>query len=307
VPLPCASEVHFTDGDVYRNGFGLVFENDMFNRMDWHFSNGIDLSYIHPAFRKSPFNSLLIPVQERTGDRPVYGLRLRQEIYTPRDLIRGEIQKGDHPYAAVLGLEEFRILNRPEDGWRFTTGLQIGVIGPIALGFQAQDFIHRITPSEPPKGWENQIGNDLLLNYSFNADREWVGDEVSQLILHGRARLGTLHTDAALGLRSRFERLPKFFRHAGPDPGRKVNFYASLNWELQFIGYDASLQGGLFNRTSPYTIPAAHVSRIVGGFDASAVVEIYGHSVGIYQHVVSPRFHHSGWHAWVGICYRYWY
>jgi hypothetical protein len=116
-----------------------------------------------------------------------------------------------------------------------------------------------------------------------------------------------VYTDAVVGLWSRLEYLPKYFFHMGPDPGRKANFWFRLGSELRFVGYDASLQGGLFNRTSPYTIPAGDVSRVVLRLSASAVLEIRGHELGFYQHFESPRFSGSARHSWAGIAYRYWY
>jgi hypothetical protein len=255
----------------------------------------------------NPVNFILPPFRSDEEDRAIYGLQLRQEIYTPKDLDRAEIQEGDHPYAATLSIGQVRMVNRPSNKLRYTSGLWVGVIGPAALGFNAQDFIHRITPSRPPQGWNNQVSNDLLLNYSLAVERELLSDEVSQFVLSGRARLGTVYTDAAIGMWSRFEHRPKFFTHIGPDPGRKVNFFATLGWELRFVGYDASLQGGMFNRTSPYTIPSASLSRVMVSFDTSAVLEIKKHRLRFYQNVVSPRFNKSDWHAWAGISYSYWW
>ena len=45
------------------------------------------------------------------------------------------------------------------------------------------------------------------------------------------------------------------------------------------MGYDASLQGGIFNRTSPYTIPSQDVKRLLGIFMASAVLELKCHQL----------------------------
>ncbi len=301
------SDRNIPSPDVLGNSIGMSFENDMFNKMDWYFSNGLNFSMTHSVFEGSPVNYVLFPVRLRERDRAVYGLRLTQEIYTPKDITENEIQEGDHPYAATLSLTEEKIINRPAEGLRFTSGLQIGVIGPAALGFNAQEFIHNNTPSHPPQGWHNQVGNDILLNYYLSAEKEVIRDEVSQLALYVRARLGTVYTDAVVGLWSRFEFLPKFFTHVGPDLSRKVNFHFRLGWELRFVGYDASLQGGMFNRTSPYTIPSSDVSRIVFRASASAVLEIYRHEISFFQKVMSPRFEASDWHGWMGISYRYWW
>ena len=290
-----------------RNAFVVAFENDMFNRMDWYFSNGNNFALYHSVFAKSPMNRILLPGRVRETDKVYYGLHLRQEIYTPHDLNQDEIQAGDHPYAATLSLIEEKIVNRYDEGLRFTSSFHLGVLGPFALGFQSQNFIHMITPSDPPQGWNNQVSNDLMLNYSFALDKEIKRDELSQFALHFAARLGTVYTDARAGFWVRFEHFPKFFRYFEPDPSRKFNFYARLGAEICFVGYDASLQGGMFNRTSPYTIPAGSISRLVGGMNATAVFELKRQQLLFYQNFVSPRFSQAEWHAWMGISYRYWF
>ena len=290
-----------------RNAIGLRFENDMFNRMDWYFSNGNIISFYHSVFEKSPVNHILLPVRAREPDVVYFGFRLRQEIYTPRDLNTDEIQAGDHPYAATLSLVEEKIVNRFENGIRFTSTLQLGIIGPAALGLNAQEFIHLITPSDPPQGWSNQVGNDLMLNYSLKVDKEILRDEFSQFALQGKARLGTVYTDATTGFWVRFEHLPRFFRSIAPDPLRRANFYAGMGAEIRVVGYDASLQGGIFNRTSPYTIPSGDVNRLVVGLNAEVVLEIERHVLSVSQSVTGPRFRQADWHAWVGIGYNYWF
>ncbi|MFC2113184.1 lipid A deacylase LpxR family protein [Bacteroidota bacterium] len=295
-----------THGDSYRKTIVLSFENDMFNKKDWYFSSGINIGFFHSALKKSPLNYILLP-GIRESDQVYYGLKLRQEMYTPRDLNNEKIQSKDHPYAATLSLSSEKIVNRPSSGLRISSGLQLGVVGPAALGFHAQNFIHLITPSDPPKGWNNQIQNDIMLNYNVSIDKMIVEDDYSQFLLHGSARLGTVYTDASAGFRVRFEADPKYFRFIEPDPDRRFNFYVELGGNLRFVGYDASLQGGMFNRTSPYTIPSASIARVVGEVTISAVFELPHHQILFYQHVLSRRFNHSLWHAWMGISYRYWW
>jgi len=63
----------------------------------------------------------------------------------------------------------------------------------------------------------------------------------------------------------------------------------------------------MLNRTSPYTIPSQDVRRVLGVIMASAVFELKRHQLLFYQNVVSPGFSKAGWHAWLGISYRYWW
>jgi lipid A 3-O-deacylase len=254
----------------YQRAFSVAFENDMFNKMDW------------------------------------YGLALRQELFTPRDLEDDTIRAGDHPYAATLTLTQQRVVNRPEIGIRFTSGLRVGILGPAALGFFAQDIIHRITPSNPPKGWDYQVHNDVILNYDFMVDKEVLRDDISIFGVKGEGRLGTLHNDFSGGIWFRLELGQAYFEHLGPSPDNPFNLYFQMEGTGRLVVYDATLQGGIFNKTSPYVIPSESVNRLVGDINMSLVFEVRGHQLGLYQHLISSRFTDSGWHGWLGINYTYW-
>ena len=293
--------------ETYQNAFSVSFENDMFNKMDWYYTNGLQFLLYHESLQKSPFDRVLLPIKLKEKDRAWYGLALRQELYTPRDLEDDTIRAGDHPYAATLTLTQRRVVNRPESGTRFTTGFRVGILGPAALGFHAQDIIHRITPSNPPKGWDYQVKNDVIVNYDFMVDKEILRDGVSIMGLKGIARMGTLHTDFSGGIWYRLDMGQDYFERLGPRTNNKFNLYFQMEGTGRFVIYDATLQGGLFNKTSPYIIPASSVNRMVADINMSLVFEIRGHQLGLHQHIISPRFSESTWHGWLGINYTYWW
>ena len=279
----------------------------MFNKMDWYYTNGLQFLLYHPKLQKSPFDRALFPFKAGAADLTWHSLALRQELYTPRDLQEDTIQAGDHPYAATLTLSQQRVVNRPRSGTRFTGKLRVGVLGPAALGFNAQDIIHRITPSKPPKGWDYQVHNDVIINYDFWIDQEILRDDVTILGVRGGARLGTLHTDFSGGIWYRMQTGHPYFDRLGPDPTGSFDLYFQFEGSGRFVVYDATLQGGLFNRTSPYVIPSQSVSRLIGEINAAFVFEIQGHQLALYQHLTSARFAGSKAHSWLGIRYAYWW
>jgi lipid A 3-O-deacylase len=293
--------------ETYQRAFSVAFENDMFNKMDWYYTNGLQFLLYHNNLRKSPFDRALIPFKARAGDLAWHGLALRQELYTPHDLEDDTIRAGDHPYAATLVLSQERVVNRPENRIRFSSSLKVGVLGPAALGFNAQDIIHRITPSHPPKGWDYQVRNDVILNYDFVVEKEFYRDDVTILGVKSLARLGTLHTDFAGGIWFRMELGQEYFQRLGPNPRHSFNLYYQMETTGRFVIYDATLQGGLFNKTSPYVIASGSVKRLVGDIQASFVFEIHGHQLSFYQHLITSRFSGAGWHGWLGISYAYWW
>jgi hypothetical protein len=275
--------------------------------MDWYYSNGVKFLLYHKNLEKSPFDHVLLPLHIREQDRAWYGVAFVQELYTPKDLEDDTIRAGDHPYAATLSLSQRRIVNRPGNGIRYTTGLRVGILGPAALGFHSQNFIHRITPSKIPKGWDYQVRNDVILNYDFMIDKEILRDDVTIFGLKGISRIGTLHTDITGGIWFRLEIGQEYFERLGPSKDNPYNIYFQMEGSGRFVIYDATLQGGLFNKTSPYVIPAESVSRLVGNVNMSMVIEILRHQIRIYQHLNSPRFTASSMHGWLGIAYTYWW
>jgi hypothetical protein len=293
--------------ETYQRSFSVAFENDMFNKMDWYYTGGLQFLLYHPRLQRSPIDRLLLPFKGSAADLTWHGLALRQELYTPRDLQDDTIRSGDHPYAATLTLSQQRVVNRPGSGTRFTSRLRVGVLGPAALGFNAQDIIHRITPSKPPQGWDYQVRNDVIINYDFRLDQEIFRDDITILGVRGGGRLGTLHTDFSGGLWYRMQTGQPYFDRLGPDPAVSSDLYFQFEGSGRFVVYDATLQGGLFNKTSPYIIPGESVSRFVGEIKAAFVLEIRGHQLALYQHLTTARFSGSNAHGWLGIRYTYWW
>ena len=71
--------------------------------------------------------------------------------------------------------------------------------------------------------------------------------------------------------------------------------------------YDATLQGGLFNKENPYVIPGASIARWIPELNAGVVLTFKKHEVHIYEKLYGPRFDGSIWHSWMGIKYAYWW
>ena len=167
-----------------KSSFGLGFDNDIWNKTDNYYTNGVSFTLTAPFLKKSPLNYILIPFNKYNDTHSLYGLELKQEMYTPIDLVTPGIKPDDRPFASLLYLSEFRVSNNMNRFVQYRSELQLGVIGNYALGEQTQSFIHVITPSEVPEGWDYQIKNDLILNYNFSVSKglvklkyfEWIYD-----------------------------------------------------------------------------------------------------------------------------------
>ncbi|MEE7565863.1 lipid A deacylase LpxR family protein [Xanthomonas sp. Kuri4-3] len=97
-----------------------------------------------------------------------------QGIYTPTDFSRRDVVPDDRPYAGIL-MASFGYNARNHDHLR-TTQLQLGLVGPWALGKQAQDAIHDLLDDDKFQGWDNQLHNEPLVNLVHERMRRWPGD-----------------------------------------------------------------------------------------------------------------------------------
>ena len=94
------------------------------------------------------------------------GLALGQEIYTPRHNVSDPVA-GDRPHAAWLyGAMQLQRLA----GVRLQTlELRVGITGPLALGEQVQNSVHRLLHNHLESGWEHQLPTRLGLTADYDA------------------------------------------------------------------------------------------------------------------------------------------
>jgi lipid A 3-O-deacylase len=284
------------DSDEYLR---LHYEDDLFACTDYYYSEGIGLEFIHPKLKYLCLGSLLWP--RAKWDQ--HGIALEQNGYTPTSIESDTILYGDRPFAATLLLTSFSIGYREGRNIRLSSSLSVGVIGPAAGGYEMQSTIHKWIDDVQPRGWQNQIQNDFVINYEAGIETNLLSQsDILMLNGLGKLRVGTLSIKLSPGIVLMMGRidhriLSGFSRKA---PERRSPFGFHLYWQgmLNLVGYDATLQGGMFNRTSPYTIPPSELWRMTFqtsvGFAMSAIpfyIE-YGYTFS------TPEFQTGLSHGW---------
>jgi lipid A 3-O-deacylase len=141
----------------------LTWENDAPAGTDRHYTHGALISYFSsdntlPHWTES-FGRYL-PSPGFDVDAQKYGFALGQQIYTPDDLDRRDLIEDDRPYAAWLFGRA--ALQRRGPGFASSSAMEIlaldlGIIGPEALGEEAQNVLHK----NGPKGWDNQLDTEI--------------------------------------------------------------------------------------------------------------------------------------------------
>ncbi|HEX6092819.1 MAG TPA: lipid A deacylase LpxR family protein, partial [Dongiaceae bacterium] len=197
----------------------IIEENDsLFFDSDKHYTQGMRLGYLGPDVEpdsgwNKPFDVLggILPVfQKEEAERSRrYGLSLGQNFYTPSVISADPPDPRDRPYAGWLYLGADLL----QDTGRRTLEhleLQLGVVGPAALGKQVQRQWHEFVDGTEPEGWAAQLENEpgIVLSY----ERKWrlylAGDGASgiDLIPELGGSLGNVFTYGEAGLMLRFGR-----------------------------------------------------------------------------------------------------
>lgn len=286
----------------------VAWENDLYYQRDYYYTNGFQVDFFHDKLRQSPINRILIPIRIPKSGITWSGLQLRQEIFTPKDLAMDTISAGDHPYSSTLTLAQQSVFVLPDKQLRIVSGLRVGVMGPASLGFKTQELAHLLSnPSRPPQGWDYQVRNDLIINYDLQVEKGFIPHQMAQFGIKGKGRLGTLHTDLETGFWFRLDARNGYFNRLGPKGGSGMNVVFSLSATASYVFYDATLQGGVINRSSPYIVAPDQMIRWLGNLEASLTFELYQHQLEIYTQISSPRFQLAEPHGWMGIAYKYWF
>ncbi|PTX43020.1 hypothetical protein C8P64_1546 [Christiangramia gaetbulicola] len=262
----------FTNAPSYRDFsqktyFRLNFDNDFFTHSDDNYTQGISLEFVDPIFEKNPLNFIFL--DSEASDQ--YGIALEHVSFTPDVISSKDIQYGFRPFAAALYLKLFKTESRIKNKSRLYSSFTAGVIGPMAYGEEGQSYIHEITDNWIPYGWGNQLSNDIILNYEVKHEKNLLDlGELFYLNTDAGLRLGSMYTDISAGTTAILGLFNSGLNES--THYRKFQVYCYANPKLYLVGYDATLQGGLFSE-SVYTIKSSEVSRIKGQMDYGLVIK----------------------------------
>ncbi len=164
---PLLSDVYTfsTDNDI-------VFDSDngytaalYFSWMGDELKDSEDGSFTHTY--TSSFANLVdyIPFTNISSKKLNATISVQEMIITPTDLNATEPEYDDVAYSGTLGFH-FSLYAWDEtefDQFRISTG----VVGPLSGAEYIQKYIHKITGSTEPKGWDNQLDNHFFLNLGY--------------------------------------------------------------------------------------------------------------------------------------------
>ena len=276
------------------------FINDFFFATDYYFTQGIVLDWESPALARSPAKYLL--PKGPVGGVRTHGLRLRYDGFTPLNINQARIRVGDRPYAAYFYVSLYRASNQAEKKQRLTTALDVGYIGPAAGGKAIQTEIHKLANFITPRGWDNQVRADVVLGYRVAYEKQLLAiSRTVEGIGTAEASLGTLYTYAEVGGLLRIGHFAPYFANPVVCPTPRAGgwqCYGQATVSGRLVGYDATLQGGVFDRSSPYTLATSQVQRAVLRSTGAFVLAHGALSYSATAVYVRPEFAGGRSHRW---------
>ena len=274
-----------------------TYANDFFFGTDYYFTQGMTFDWASPALARSPANRLL-PRGPAGGVR-THGMALRYDGFTPLSITDARIRVGDRPYVAYFYVSLYRVSNQAGKRQRLTTAVEIGYLGPAAGGKFVQTKLHELTHNPTPRGWDNQISSDAVLGYRASLDKQLVAlGHAAELLGRAEASLGTLYTYVGVGGRLRVGSFTPFFANADAARRPRWQCYAEATLSGRLVGYDATLQGGVFNRNSPYVLAFSEVNHAVLHSTGGLVLAHGGFSFTATAVYVGPEFGGGRPHRW---------
>ncbi|MDB5019908.1 MAG: hypothetical protein JWQ28_1035, partial [Pedobacter sp.] len=242
---------------TFKHEFGFKSDNDSYlaQGSDRYYTNGL---FIHFRFA-SPQKELKEGLEKK-----IYEISAGQKIFNPRSGFAPEPSLHDRPFAGYLyagGALSWFHTNESV----LKAGIEVGTTGPNSQAEAGQKLLHRVIGFYTPTGWEYQTKNELTANVSIQYTKLLYRPEnnSTDFSFDGYANAGTIFNGLGAGILFRAGKINQLFNSAsmnsvvGNNPKtsalvkREFFFYAKP--QLNFVAYDATIQGSLFNNESPVT------------------------------------------------------
>lgn len=245
--------------------FYFVTENDLFGKdnTDKHYSNGLRLGWLSADSGGPEFLwdlGYYMPLID-TNARRRMGFVLGHNLYTPQNKQRTDRIFDDRPYGAFLytGLA----FQSQSDTQLNTVELDLGVVGPSAMGRVVQNNWHGLIGVDEAKGWDNQIEDEpgvaLVFERKWRYIAETAGGFGVDVVPHVSGSLGNVFTYGGAGVTFRIgddlsvDFGPPRIRPALPGsasfdkPLDRLAWYLFAGAEARAVAHDIFLDGNTFD------------------------------------------------------------
>lgn len=238
LPLVAAISLLPTLAQANDRVLSIKHANDgMASSDDGHFTSGFELNWAFEPSEQNWTQRLATALPDSLiGNADTVAFRLVHQIYTPDNIQQRALVEDDRPYAGLVyaGLSLYEDV--PMGNWRQATDLHldVGLVGPSSLADSIQREVHRVTESDRPNGWRNQLGDEALVNVAMR--RQWwhTTPLAGKQFAHGPSvggALGNLYTYASAGYSVRWGDEASGIPTLTPNPGSRQHMTSSDGWQ----------------------------------------------------------------------------
>ena len=234
----------------YKNEIGFTTDNDLYHDVetDKYYTNGLLLHFRY-ALKQDTITTQI--------EKRLLEFEIGQKIFTPYWAQVPDPKLQDRPFTAFLYTSgTYSKFYKNEKVWRFSA--VIGTIGPNAKGREVQEGYHKKLKIYTVMGWEYQLKNEIGVNLSAEYSKLLyrLPNKIADLTGTSAALLGNTFSGANVGVLFRFGKINPLYKSVSynssiSNNGKinakpKAEFLLFARPQLNYVAYDATIQGGLF-------------------------------------------------------------
>mgnify|MGYP000197294296 CR=1 FL=1 len=262
--------------------FTFTFENDLFVGEDNGYTNGMGITFGQGAFPEFSNDNLPDWLFWMTKDLYISKMENKsrgiahmffQRIQTPDDITIDTLIEDDVPYASLIAWQG--TLYAWDENISDQLSFYLGAVGPIALGEGAQKTVHGLLDSDEPRGWDEQIRNEIIINVEvqrlWNLFRTSGSGSQFDVLMLASAGLGNLQSATQMGFAVRWGCcLQRSFSTFSLQADRKVNtlalsptndFYLFAGMRVGYLVNDIFIDGNTFRDS--HSVPLEHIQNLL--------------------------------------------
>lgn len=290
----------------------LYEDNDLFTLRgsDRGYTNGtrIDVFYRRQKPIKSVFNNLLL----KAGDSSIntYSWGAMHMMYTPADISAQKPDPVDYPYSGAMFVSHALHSSNPKRRYLVHTEWIIGVMGKYAYGEQLQTYVHKLTKSPEPMGWDHQLSPALLVNLNVTFEKSVLQRRYFEALYGSNVSLGTLRDGVKFYTTLRLGKMAPYFsgfieQYAAYNNKQRLKSYFILRPAFDIVLHNTLIEGNVFKRgifTSDSNeqhapAPAPVVNRFLASADIGWVISFESLSASFTYKLSSPDIKEESPHA----------
>jgi len=245
----------------------FYFENDMYFNTDYDYTAGIRLSWLYHV--KNPRKNIYDVSPFNFGGSDTYrNFALVHQIFTPKNKSSKALQTKDRPYAGWTYFESG--IHRSSASNLHSLNLRVGIVGKYSGAEFFQNALHKLIDAQHVNGWDNQLHNELGINFKYTHKRRFFFTKQNKLDLSfipfTEIELGNVSTEMTAGFAVRVGyNIPKDFGVSSIDvggedgiPSHKGHLFShkqawsysfNLNMATSLVARDIFLDGNTFKNS----------------------------------------------------------